>query len=194
MKFRILLLVILLVLAGSICLADELQTGQDSAFLVNSADSNDSALGVDDTYWGALSSWPNIPSRANGLKVKFYVYDPCGPDNTTFNYIFYVADYGCNAEVVASGSATCGAAQLSHNPIDLSEFNSGAPSSIYCWVDTLGTITTDWKNGGINSQNDGGADSVASFIFDRQSAKKAWCRIYDRSTSTMVVYCVAYYY
>lgn len=169
----------------------------DAPFLINSADSNDAALTVSTTNWDDLSSWANISQRGGNLKVMFYVTDETSsPDNSTFKYIFYVADSLCNAQVVASGAATCGAAQLSRNPINNAALDTtaGDPNEQNRWVDTLGTITTDWKDSDIDAQNDDGADSVAAFIFDRQSGKKAWCRIYERSSSTMTVNCIATYY
>jgi len=195
MKTKIFLTILILFLA-SVSWADELETVQPPAKLIKTSNSNDAALGVDGTSWAVASGWPLLSVKSNALKVKFYVYDSntSGPNDTTFSYEFYVADYGCNAEKVAAGSATCGAAQLSHDPANpLAELNSGDPNSLYCWVDTLGTITTDWASL-LLKQNDGGLNDVASFIFDRQTAKKAWCRIYNRSRSTMTVYCVIYYY
>jgi len=189
MKLKLFLIMVFLC---GLCMADELETIQNSAMLVSSADSNDSALGVDGTSWVVAKTWKNITGYANNMKVKFYVYDPCGPNDATFDYQFYVADYGCNAELVADGNVVCGAAQMSHNPVDLAEINSGVVDPNYCWVDTL-DVTEDWK-GEISTQNNGGLNGVASFIFYRQCAKKAWCRIYSRSTATMIVYCVAYYY
>jgi hypothetical protein len=196
MKRKILILVALLLSVGVILspsFSDETITVQETAFLVAVADANAAALTVLTTSWAATAAWPEIPQKANCVKVKFYVYDPCGPDDKTFTYQLYIADYGCNAEIAASGSATCGKAEMSHNPITLGLLNSGAISTSYRWVDTLGTITSDLANA-IYPQNDGGADEVASFIFDRQSAKKIWCRLYGRATTTMVVYCVAYYF
>ena len=193
---KIFLITILVLCLISVSKGDELETVQPTAQLISSASSDASALDVNQTSWAAVSSWEDLSDKANGLKVKFYVYDTNtnGPNDTTFSYEFYVADYGCNAEKVAAGTAICGAAQLSHDPVSIgTELNSGDPNSLYCWVDTLGTITTDWAPG-VTSQNDGGLNDVASFIFDRESAKKAWCRIYSRSRATMTVYCVIYYY
>jgi hypothetical protein len=73
------------------------------------------------------------------------------------------------------------------------ELNSGAVDPNYCWVDTLGTITSDWKTT-VAPQNDGGADDVSSFIFDRQCARKIYCRVYSRSNAYLKVWCVAYGY
>lgn len=184
-------MVIMVVSAGY---ANELETAQYGPILVATADSNAAALSVSTSSWAVCKNWVDVPRSANGLEVMFYAYSPTGPNNLTFSYEFYVAKYGCNAQKVAAGTATVGASQISHNPVTLRQLNSGAVDPNYCWVDTLGTITTDWKDGGVKSQNDGGADDVASFIFDRQSARKTWCRIYNRSSATMVVYCIAYGY
>lgn len=199
MRLKILLFAVLLAIVGIILrpsFSDEAITVQETAFLVATADSNATALAVTTKSWAAVdtTTWPEIPQKANYVKVKFYVYYPTtGPNDLTFNYQLYIADYGCNAEIAASGSATCGAAQMSHNPISLVQLNSGAVDPNRCWVDTLGAITSDLANA-VNSQNDGGANEVASFILDRQSAKRIWCRIYDRNRTAMVVYCVAYYF
>ena len=191
-KYIFLLILLVFVLPAR---AVELETARDTAFLVNSADSNSAALDVNETSWAAASDWADIGGRANRLKVKFYVYDPCGPNDSTFSYVFYVADHGCNAEPVCSDDVTCGAAQLSHEPTSATtELNGGDPNSLYCWVDTMSdTPTNDWPTG-VEAQNNGGVNTIASVLFDAGSAKKAWCRIYDRSSGTMVVYCVAYYY
>lgn len=178
------------------CLANIQETPQVTAQLVNSADSNDAALDVNETSWAATSTWAEISSIGYTYKIKFYVYDTnaSGPNDVTFSYQYYVADYYCNAEIVAEGTATCGAAQLSHNPVSGAQLNSGDPNSSYCWVDTLGTPTEDWASGHFTTQNDDGGNSVATILVNRQSGKKHWCRIYNRSRSTMTVYCVAYYY
>lgn len=173
--------------------AGDLTTVQPTALLIASADSNVAALDVNQTSWTATAEWPEISSYMNVMKIKWYVYDPCGPNDTTFSYEFHVADYGCNTELVAYGTATTGAAQLSHNPTTLAELNSGDPNTLYCWADTLGTPTDDWAPT-IKTQNDGGLDGVASLLFDRESGKRAWCRIYGMSSTTMTVYCVAYGY
>ena len=170
--------------------ADVVQSGP---ILIESADSNATALDVNQTSWGAAKDWVEISERASNLSVKFYVYDPCGPNDATFSYEFYVADYGCNAAKVAAGDATCGALQLSRNPVTLDELNDGDPNSLYCWVDTLGTVTADWAST-VYTQNDGGLNDISAFIFNCENAKTAWCRIYDRSSATMVVYCVSYYF
>lgn len=172
--------------------AEELETSQKTAFLVTYADSNATALDIDTSSWSVCEGWVDIPDWANGLKVMFYAYDPNDPNDDTLSYEFYVADYGGNAQKVASGSATVGKSQLSHDPVSLSELNSGAVDPNYCWIDTLGTVTTDWK-GGVSTQNDGGANDCSAFIFDRQNAKKAYCRIYGLS-DYLNVWCVAYGY
>ena len=172
---------------------EELETVNKTAFLIASADGNDADLDANQTSWGATAAWPEVTTKANYLKVKFYSYDSAGPNDKTFSYEFYLADYGCNAELVASGSATVGGAQLSHNPVSLAEFNDGDPNSLYLWVDTLGTITSDWATT-IYPQNESTSDEPASFLFDRQGGKRAWCRIYNLTSATMTVYCVGYYY
>jgi len=186
-------IVMVMLIFLSICLAVNLETVNDSAMLVSSADSNDSALDINTTCWADTATWPEISQRANGLKVKFYAYDPNEPNDETFSYEFYVADYGSSAEKVAAGDANVGDAHLSHNPVTLAELNSGSADPNYCWVDTLGTITSDWKKAP-QTQNNDGLNDVASFIFHRESGRKAWCRIYDRSSPYLVVYCIVYYY
>jgi hypothetical protein len=191
MKTKVILSLILLC---SMCtFADELQTPQNAPILVAYADANAAALTVSTSSWSVTKNWPIIPSTANGVKICFYAYDPNNPDGETFSYDLYVADYGCNAQKVASGTATIGKAQLSHNPVTVVELNSGAVDPNYCWVDTLGTITSDWKTT-VAPQNDGGVNDVASFIFDRQCARKIYCRIYSRSNAYLKVWCVAYGY
>jgi len=185
-------ILIILLLTG-LTYAGDLTTVQPTAMLIASADSNAAALDVNQTSWAATAAWPNVSASSNVLKIKWYVYDPCGPNDATFSYQMYVADYGCNAELIAYGTATTGAAQLSHNPIKLTELNSGDPNSLFCWVDTLGAVTDDWGPT-VKTQNDGGLNGVASLLFDRESAKRAWCRIYNRSSATMTVYCVAWGY
>ena len=193
-KIVAILLFILFLTVVHIAYCDELETARDTCFLVTYADAD--AAAVSDTSWNVAKHWPEISKRSNRLKVKFYAYNTTSPANATFNYIFYVADRGCNAEIAASGSATVGAATLSCNPVNFDDINdvTGDPNTLWCWVDTLGTITTDWKDSDVKAQNDGGADSVASFIFDPQSGARAYCRIYDRSSATLKVWCVAYYY
>jgi hypothetical protein len=194
LKWSVLYIIMLFLFCG-ILRADTAETVQPTAFLVNYADSNAAALDFNETSWSVAEEWTEISSQAKYLKVKFYVKDTSDPNERTFSYQFYVADKGCNAEIVASGDANCGAAQMSHDPVTMSELNSGDVDPNYCWVDTLGTITTDWEDGDVDAINDDGANSVASFEFNRLSAKTAYCRIYNMSSSaTMTVYCVAYYY
>lgn len=192
-RFYVFLLIVFL---SAFAWADELETLQYTAKLISTADTNAVALDVNTSSWAVCQNWVGIPSKFNGLKVMFYAYgDGVGggdPNNKTFSYQFYVADYGGAAQLVASGTATVGAMQLSHNPISLAELNSGSVDPNYCWIDTLGAITTDWKSG-VSTQNDGGTNDAASFIFDRESAKVAWCRIYD-ITNLTTVYCIAYGY
>lgn len=185
-------LFLILLLAG-FAFADELETVQMTPIKVTYADANAAALDVNTNSWAVTKDWVDIPVTFNGMKVMFYVYDPCGPNNATFSYSFYVTEKYCNAQKVADANATCGALQLSHDPISGAELNSGAVDPNYCWVDTVDTITTDWK-GGVTAQNDGGLNDVFSMIFDRQSALKVWCRIYNRSSATMEVRCIAYGY
>jgi type II secretory pathway pseudopilin PulG len=197
---KVFLIAILVILAAFLvpAYADSSNTIQPTAQLVNEADANDAAVDVNNATWGAIvtANWPEILQSAYTLKIKFYVYDSAtaGPNDTTFSYQFYLADYGCSGELVASGTATCGATQLSHSPVSITTLNGGDPNTSYCWVDTLGTVTQDWATGHVATQNDGGADNVASLLINRESAKRMWCRIYDRSSSTMTVYCVAYFY
>lgn len=212
MKLKIALAVVLLVFAITVK-AEVLETESKTCMLVSVAEANGAALDVNQTSWDWVIShgtdgntsthgWPRYSMRSSLPKVKFYVYDPCGPNNTTFDYIFYQADNGCNAEIVASGSATCGAAQLSHNPVTVDDtntaagwLNSGEPNTLYCWVDTLGTITSDLDNFfDPKPSNDGGLNGVASFTYDRQSAERCYCVIYNRSSATMQVFCVVFGY
>lgn len=211
MKLKIFLLILLM-----FCLsanAEILETQSKSCMLVAVADSNATALDINQTSWDWIIShdsdgetgthgWPKYTMASNFPKVKFYVYDPSGPNDVTFDYIYYQAEYGCNAEIVASGSATCGAAQLSHNPVIVDDvniakgyLNAGEPNEYYCWVDTFGTITSDINTFfSPKASNDNGLNGVASFTYDRQSAQRAWCCIYNRSSATCVVYCVAFGY
>ena len=178
----------------SIGFADKVEVAQPTPFLVAS-DSNAAALDTN-CPWGTAATWSEIPSGATHLKIKFYVYDTIGANDSNFLYQLYVADYGSGAEKVCSGLATCGAAQLSHNPVSLAALTLTDANT--CWVDTLGTVTTDWNVGsqtaGVTTQNDGGSDGIASLIFNRQSAKRIWCRMYTPSTTTMTMYCIAYWY
>jgi len=205
LRFKFLFLVFWLLFPAAFAVgADgyQLETVQKGAWLISEADSNDTALDVNTASWSVCQDWrPDIPAWANGLKVMFYaqyvvvdeVNDLNEPNDSTFSYQFYVADYGGNAQIVASGDATVGAMQLSHDPVTLTELNDGDAAFRYCWVDTLGAITTDWK-GGVTAQNDALTNDCAAFIFDRQSAKKAWCRIYSRSNANLKIYCIAHGY
>lgn len=193
------LIVLVILLVSGFVYAEQLETPHYTPFLVHSADSNDAALTPDTSSWATCRLWTDIPSWANGLKVCFYAYDPNDPNGETFSYEFYVADYGGNAQLVASGSATIGGSKLSHDPINPSAtWNSGAIDPNRAWVDTLGTITSKWYTNSsgtasIVRQNYTGLNDTASFIFDRQSGYKAWCRIYGLSAYTKV-YCLAFGY
>ena len=191
MKSLIFLIIALFCCCG--VFADELETPQMTAILINEADSNDTALAVGTSSWAVTKGWTLIPEKFNGVKVMFYAYDVADPDGETFSYQLYVADYGGNAQIVGYGTGTVGKSQLSHNPVSLAELNSGSVDPNYCWVDTLGAVTDDWASD-ITTQNDGGADGCAALIFDRQSARTIWCRIYSRSISTLTIYCIAYGY
>ena len=192
-KMKKYILIMFLMLFVGVSFADELSTAQMTAILVNEADSNDSAFDVNTVSWSVAKLWPEISSRFNGIKVVFYAYDPNDPNDETFSYDLRVADYGCNAQATASGTATVGGSQMSHNPISLAELNGGAVDPNYCYVDTLGAITSTWGSS-ITPQNYGGANDIASFRFDRQSAKTIWCRIYSRSNEDLIVYCIIYGY
>lgn len=212
MKLKMFSLIALLVFAFPLK-AEVLETESKTCMLVSVAEANGTALDVNQTSWGwvithgtsgstSTHGWPKYSERMNRPKVKFYVYDPCGPNDVTFDYIYYQADNGCNAELVASGSATCGAAQLSHNPVTVDDantisgwLNSGEPNTLYCWVDTFGTITSDlYSYFAPKASNDGGLNGVASFTYDRQTAERCYCVIYNRSSATMTVYVVAFGY
>jgi hypothetical protein len=190
MKTIILMIVLMF---AAIVVAEPLDTVQYTGFLVKSSDSNDTALAPNTSSWAVCKLWPKIPEYANGIKIKFYIYEPNDPNNLTFSYQLYVADHGGNAQIVGYGDATVGGSKISHNPISLKTLNSGAIDPNYAWVDTLGTITTDWA-GGITAQNDGGLNGESSFIFDKQSGRHIWCRIYGRSSAYMKVYCIAFGY
>jgi hypothetical protein len=194
------IITLMLILCGMVY-AQPTETPQYTGFLVHSADSNDTALDPNTNSWYVCKSWVKIPEWANGLKVKFYAYDPNDPNGETFSYQLYVCDYGSNAELVASGSGTVGGSKLSYDPINLKPYHDGvtdpnytlgAIDTDYAWVDTLGTITTDWF-GGVSAQNDGGLNDCSSFIFDRQSARHIYCRIYGLS-AYLKIYCIAYGY
>lgn len=193
MKKIVYLSIVVLLFCGLYVHAEELETVQPTAMLVAYADANSVALDVNTTSWATAKNWPTISKKANGLKVMFYANNTASPDNQTFSYQLYVADYGASAQLVAAGTATVGKAQLSNNPISLADLNSGLTDPNTLWVDTLGTITSDWKTT-VAPQNDAGADDVASFVFDRQSGRKVWCRIYGRSSATLNVSCIAYGY
>ena len=194
------LVILIALMIACIAVAEPLESNQPTAFMVSYTDTNDTAFDVNTLSWAVCKDWKDISLKANGMKVMFYcqytpldVNDANDPNDTTFDYTFYVSDYGGAAQKVASGSATCGALQLSHNPISIeTELNSGDPSSNWCWVDTLGTLTSEWKVAP-TLQNEGGNNDAASFIFDRQTAKKAKC-VFTGIDAQITVHCVSYDY
>lgn len=190
-----LILFIILISGVAYCSSSSFETPQYGPILVNHADSNDTALTPDTSSWAVCKEWTNIPPWANGLKVQFYGYDPNDPNDDTFSYQFYVADYYGNAQMVCYGNATVGGSKMTVNPIyPAVNLNAGAIDPNYAWVDTV-TKTTDWMDGsGVTLQNNGGLNDVSSLIFDRQTAIKMWCRIYARSDSYLEVYCIVYGY
>lgn len=192
MRFKMKYLICVLLMLASVAFAEPVETPQNTAYSITIADSNATALTPDTSSWAVCKSWVRIPAWSNGVKVQFYAYDPNDPNGETFSYELYVADFGGNAQKVAAGTGTVGGSKLSHNPISMAELNSGSIDPNYAWVDTLGTITTDWM-GGVTAQNDGGLNDVSSFIFDRQSARTIYCRIYGLS-AYLKIYCIAYGY
>ena len=200
MKKVVMVLITMLMFFVSTSYAEELETTQMTPIVLAAVEANDTALDINTTSWAYAKNWTEIPEKFNALKVMFYATEPndpngetLDPNGCTFNYAVYVADYGCSGQIVASGSSTVGGMQLSHNPITLAELNSGSTDPNSCWVDTLGTVTTDWKTG-VSTQNDGGSDGMASLIFDRESGKTVKCIITARSTSYLHVWCIAYGY
>lgn len=175
---------------AGLAIGDETTTVQMSSILVNAADSNDAALTDETTCWSTADLWPEISEKFSIVEIMFWVFDAGDPCGTTFSYEIYAAKRFGSAQKVAAGTATCGAAQLSHNPISGGQLDGGSVDPNSRWVDTLSEPTSDWC-GGVATQNDGGADDIASVLFDRQGAVKIWCRIYSRSSGGMTVYCVA---
>lgn len=178
----------------------EISTPQMTATLVTAVEANDTALDANTTSWAYAKSWTEIPQDWSTLKVMFYATEPndpngetLDPNDCTFDYKFYIADYGNSGQLVADGNAVVGFMRLSHNPLSLVELNGGAGDPNTCWIDTLGTITEDW-NGTIAGQNDGGSNDAASIIIGRESGKTATCIITGMSSTKLHVYCIAYGY
>lgn len=205
MKFVISLSIFILLMAG-ITAADTLETVQPSPFLIVVSTADDAALDANDTSWKTAFTWPEIPKGANSLKIAFYAYDSedgnTTADSNTFNAQIYIADFGGSGQLVCDTNATIGKMQLSHSPITSGNLltygfasinTSGDPNSEYTWVDTLSTPATAWK-GSVTAQNGAGTDDMASLIFDRQSGKRIWCRIYGRSSSYLTIWCIGWYY
>jgi len=173
---------------------------------INNVTTDDTALVKDTKYWDSVNpdSAVFIPIRPSWsvVELAFYCYGDGSaegdPNTSTFNFFVYAVRRFSSARLVYTGYAQCGEVELSCNPINGTQYNSGAleANESYKWVDTIdpnGTGDT-WISSITLSGNSGTetGGNIATLSLDWNGYWGMWVAITGMTSKAVTnVYCVA---
>jgi len=173
---------------------------------INSVTSDDTALTAATKYWDLIKPdngvFVRIDPTWNYMQFAFYCYgdgdgdgDPNGAD---FDFRIHAAKWYGSSELAFVGYAQCGEVELSCDPTDGSQFNSGSldPNESYKWVDTIDPngVGEDWISEVQLSGNSGTATggNVAKINLDLNGYWIVWVEITNMTSKDVTsVTCVA---